>query len=290
MVSERLIKIIWELVKNGDVAVITIIGDLSFRKQQFVLTDRDGDGWSIMHWAIYQGNLAMVAGLIEKFVHPRINISFEETTGRGWFNGHETMLHIALRYAFKLINHNNNRDDIAILLLDSGADPSARDQNGLTAMHWACQENCYQVVRRLIDTKPALLSAQDRYGNTCLHLAVQAGHLAIVRMLVIESGRRLLEIRNHEQQRAFDLPAFNHIRAQIQRSLPRQRVREITQHHSGNIYQQNSVVCLFKDINEISLELNNNKRQIDSDSSELLDQKSKRIKQEIRTVSITRRR
>lgn len=62
---------------------------------------------------------------------------------------------------------------LASVLLRHGADVSARDDEGLTALHWACIYNREDVVRVLQDA--GVVDVEDSFGWKALDYAQQAG-------------------------------------------------------------------------------------------------------------------
>lgn len=70
---------------------------------------------------------------------------------------------------------------LASLLLRHGADIAARDDEGLTALHWACIYGREGVVGVLLDA--GLADSADNFGWKALDYAQQAGSLAVVSRL-----------------------------------------------------------------------------------------------------------
>jgi ankyrin repeat protein len=89
-----------------------------------------------------------------------------------------TILHIATRVgAVKLLQYLID-SDMAIIDIESV------DNDGKTAMHWACQLGLYDIVSYLIECGPAKFLVQDKNGNTPLQLASRNGHLNVVKYLM----------------------------------------------------------------------------------------------------------
>lgn len=77
-------------------------------------------------------------------------------------------------------------DDLSKVRALVEADPlllQARDENGLTPLHWACREVHEEVLTYLVARK-ADVNAKDAEGNTPLIYAAQSGGLAAVRRLM----------------------------------------------------------------------------------------------------------
>jgi ankyrin repeat protein len=55
-----------------------------------------------------------------------------------------------------------------------------RKQSGVTPVHMACQSGQGELVRRLLELG-AELSAVDNSGNTALHYASKGGHIDLIR-------------------------------------------------------------------------------------------------------------
>jgi ankyrin repeat protein len=67
-------------------------------------------------------------------------------------------------------------------LLNAGADVSVRDKRGMTPLHWAAADGQEAIVRLLLDAH-ATIDARDSEGCTALHLAAANGHEDVVRLL-----------------------------------------------------------------------------------------------------------
>ena len=76
--------------------------------------------------------------------------------------------------------------EVVQLLVEHGADPTVQDNDGWTPLHWASQNGHVEVARFLVEHS-ADPTVQDKDGWTPLHRASQNGHDKIVQFLV-ESG------------------------------------------------------------------------------------------------------
>lgn len=83
--------------------------------------------------------------------------------------------------ARNLLEYTRNGDAERVSsLLNSSANPNARDYDGRTALHLACSEGNALVVNELISHK-CTPNLADRWGNTPLYDAVRGGHEVISR-------------------------------------------------------------------------------------------------------------
>lgn len=84
--------------------------------------------------------------------------------------------------------------DIASSLIQKGADIDAKSTENGTALHMACSNGHFEIVKLLINALPHVprerIEALDNVNRTPLHLACQQGHYDIVRLL-IEKGAHI---------------------------------------------------------------------------------------------------
>ena len=86
-----------------------------------------------------------------------------------WFNWPETArAHIELALLFAC---GFGRRPVAKFLLDQGVDPAAKDENAMTALHWAAASRCLDLVRLLIG-RGAPLEVRNTWGGTVLDSTV----------------------------------------------------------------------------------------------------------------------
>jgi len=79
----------------------------------------------------------------------------------------------------------NGHEAVVRLLVEKGADVAAKDGNGRTALHWAAG-NGHEVVVRLLVEKGADVAAKSKGGWTALQLAAENRHEAVVRLLILK--------------------------------------------------------------------------------------------------------
>ena len=76
---------------------------------------------------------------------------------------------------------------LASVLLTHGADPSASNGNGWTALHWASERGSKDLVQMLLEAG-ADVNMANAIGETALTLASSSGHYEIVQSLVLVKG------------------------------------------------------------------------------------------------------
>ncbi|KAK3939988.1 Serine/threonine-protein phosphatase 6 regulatory ankyrin repeat subunit A [Diplogelasinospora grovesii] len=160
----------------------------------------DTDGRTPLHDASIKGHMNVVDVLL-KSEEIRCHVNAKDNRGR-------TALHWVAEYG---------RDDLVRLLVDRGADVSAGDEYGDTALHRAArganieekdrggQTPLYQaawqgheaIVRLLLD-KGANIEEKDQNGRTPLLWAAERGHEAIVRLLLDKGAN--IEEKNDDGQ------------------------------------------------------------------------------------------
>lgn len=80
--------------------------------------------------------------------------------------------------------------DLALALLDAGADPNQKDGEGVSALISAAIFNQVELIERLLQ-KGALIEHGDRYGNTALICAASAGSYGALEALLAAGANPL---------------------------------------------------------------------------------------------------
>lgn len=148
--------------------------------------ERDTDGWIPLHMAARSGNLALLRFLRDK--HPE---SFATEDDDGWTaidfgcsHPPVTQWIISQQNLGDINKLSSNGETIlmrlvsagnvesACALLEMNADPTLRDNEGMTALDRAAYHGHIQVAEALIQRKPEILSYKDGANRTALHKAI----------------------------------------------------------------------------------------------------------------------
>lgn len=123
------------------------------------------DGWTPLHLAAFFGRLGIVEALLESGAN--LNVVSRNSL-------RNAPLHAAIA---------GNHSDVALLLIERGADVHAADAGGHTPLHIAAENGSLPVVRILVErgADPRAVDAEDR---TPLARAAARNHTAIVDLLV----------------------------------------------------------------------------------------------------------
>ena len=114
--------------------------------------------------------------LVKKLINEGANVNYRDNSNK--FIKERTPLHIAV---------NKGHGEVVKLLLDNGADFTARTLPGrMQPLHYAAYEGFKDIAQLLIE-KGADVNSKDRYSWTPLHTAVSRKHIGLVRLL-IETG------------------------------------------------------------------------------------------------------
>ena len=98
---------------------------------------------------------------------------------------------------------NYGDEDVVETLLSAGADESAVDCNGYTALHYACRWAKARAVDRLVWAPHNDINATDRFGQTALHVAAASGGASLVNVLIMRGGRA--SQKDHEGNTCIDI-------------------------------------------------------------------------------------
>ncbi|XP_065316753.1 uncharacterized protein LOC135925391 isoform X1 [Gordionus sp. m RMFG-2023] len=96
-------------------------------------------------------------------------------------------------------------------LINEGANITALDKQGWSALHWACYNGHTDVCLYLVKKAHFLLNIVDKLGRTPLHLAAHTGRNIIVEML-IDIGDSPLDTLDNESLSPLDLTIYSHLR------------------------------------------------------------------------------
>ena len=109
------------------------------------------------------------------------------------------------------------------LLLKHGADLSAYDKNGLSALHIACSCNCMNSFEYLLRNGVSLnLRTNCVLENTCMHIAVSCGNVACIHYLLRKGAD--FESKNNHGVSALDLIGSQKALEALLRSYPNARI------------------------------------------------------------------
>lgn len=152
--------------------------------QRIRLFEGDNDGDNKLHISILQGDSTLT------------NLLISLAPDYTWLNLsnllRQTPLHLAVL---------TKQSAIVRRLLCAGAEATAQDRDGNTALHIACREGYEDIVRQLLrpvtyqETRentydipfqrlPQDMNVRNYEGETCLHIAVRHGHTSIVNLLL----------------------------------------------------------------------------------------------------------
>lgn len=186
-----------------------------------LVTQKDANHRSVLHWAAVMGKERLVAFLL-KFkdcpfdegddtdATPLILATLKGSLAicrmlieRGAnVNQRNSNGHTPVKYA-----GSKNHKELLQYLLDCGGDPNARDHIGDTPLHRVASMEHHECLRILLThpkSKPTIsINAQNNLGNTALHLACE-GDDATTALILIDHGASA-EILNKEKESPLDV-------------------------------------------------------------------------------------
>lgn len=158
--------------KNGQTALTWAcsmkhqeIVQLLFNHQAQV-NSQDCNGQTALMVASNVGSLALVKLLLKY----KADVNTQASNG-------ETALHTCIA------NKTPETVSIVKLLLEHKADPNKADSIGRTPLLWAAQNNCVETAILLLNDNAAV-NHQDQDGATALHYACKSGHKEVVKVLL----------------------------------------------------------------------------------------------------------
>ena len=169
-------KLIVEEVKKG-------FGLRGGSKLANYINEKNKEGITAVHFAVINGNITMLV-LLKNF-----GGNLEVLTNKG-----KNVIHLAAE---------SNQPSMMIhLLANEAKDVFSTDENGSTALHWACYFDAEEAVNYLLNLN-ANINAQDKEKLTPLHLAVANNKVSIVRLLMQRGADK--NIRNKKDELPIDI-------------------------------------------------------------------------------------
>ncbi len=132
---------------------------------------RERSGRTALHWAAWSGYPDMVADLVERGATIDMRVF-------GW---------TAMLLAARTWQHR-----IVLYLVEHGANVSAKDFHGRTALHWSCIHGDIYLAEELIRLG-ANVDDRDHCGQTALQWAVAGRHYSIASMLLRRNAKARLQ-------------------------------------------------------------------------------------------------
>ena len=136
----------------------------------------DAEGRHVMHWAAINEDTAVLEALLRSCV------------------GYEDLLASLLGQAdsFGLsplhwaVHHGNT--NAARMLIASGGQVSAVDDDGKTALHWTSTNETRECADLILGSDPNVVNTQDGTGRTALHAAIGDQNLPVMRAILAAAG------------------------------------------------------------------------------------------------------
>lgn len=130
-----------------------------------LVSRRDDDDRLPLHWAASYNRLSIVELLADQK-----SFDVDAQDGAGW---------TALMMASSL----KDGDAMVDLLLNKGADPNVKTNNGQTAVHFTASKNNLDAARKLV-AHGATARVKDKRGQLPLHRAAAVGNVPIIKLML----------------------------------------------------------------------------------------------------------
>jgi ankyrin repeat protein len=196
---------------------------------------KTGYGETALHPAARRGNEAAVKALIaaevdinavnENGSSPLQIAAHGREAGESHLSGHEVVVRILIEegaevtakdlYSYTALHlaADNGNMTVVKLLLENRADVDAKEEDNWTALHLAAQ-NGHEAVVELLLERGADVTARSTIGSTVLHLAAQNGYEVVVNLL-LKHGADIEARENTNSSAALHLAAKNGAEAVI---------------------------------------------------------------------------
>ena len=146
-----------------------------------------------------EGERKMKIEQVVKVILVILNLTIEEALIKAAANGYQRVMKLLVNAGADPNTRDENgktpldwaaemeHQEAVKLLVEMGADPNARNEYGYTPLHWAARNGHQKAVKFLVDAG-ADPKAKDKNGQTSLHLAAKKGHQEVVELLVNEGA------------------------------------------------------------------------------------------------------
>ncbi|XP_073259168.1 transient receptor potential cation channel subfamily A member 1-like [Porites lutea] len=247
-------------VAVGHTATMTVL--LTKREAIPLITDKDITGFAPVHYAAKYGNLQNILLFMKRNKAATIVTS----------DALDTALHGAARYGWleivdallsgrnvRSINVKNNQgktalhfacaeghDQVVELLLKLGATVQS-DHSDRTALHVAAMRGSTQCVKYLLQYQPQCINHLDKHQNTALHLAAIHGHPDIISCLLACKEQEILQ--NSKNQNALDAAMEAERKTSLLAIASQERWRELLMSSApGHMSQMQVLVVKFPEV------------------------------------------
>ncbi|CAH3195151.1 unnamed protein product, partial [Porites evermanni] len=247
-------------VAVGHTATMAVL--LTKREAIPLITDKDITGFAPVHYAAKYGNLQNILLFMKRNKAATIVTS----------DALDTALHGAARYGWleivdallsgrnvRSINVKNNQgktalhfacaeghDQVVELLLKLGATVQS-DHSDRTALHVAAMRGSTQCVKYLLQYQPQCINHLDKHQNTALHLAAIHGHPDIISCLLACKEQEILQ--NNKNQNALDAAMEAERKTSLLAIASHERWRELLMSSApGHLSQMQVLVVKFPEV------------------------------------------